>query len=69
VTGDGKQESILTISDAEQGAQIIVYNKEGEHLAAGPAIDRGYRWRHQLAVAPFGPNDELEIADVLTPHI
>ncbi len=32
-------------------------------------MGRGYRWRHQLAIAPFGPNGEVEIAAVLTPHI
>jgi len=26
-------------------------------------------WRHQIAVGPFGPNDETELVDVLTPHI
>jgi len=35
----------------------------------GPAVGRGNRWRHQIAVAPFGPNGELELAEVLTPHI
>ena len=35
----------------------------------GPAIGRGNRWRHQIAVAPFGPNGERELVDVLTPHI
>jgi hypothetical protein len=32
-------------------------------------IGRAYRWRHQLAVAPFGPDGDLELAAVLTPHI
>jgi hypothetical protein len=67
--GDGVREIIVTISDLEQGAQIVLYNEEGEKLAAGPAIGNGYRWRHQIAVAPFGPNGEMELADVLTPHI
>jgi hypothetical protein len=38
-------------------------------VATGPAIGRGFRWRHQLVVAPFGPAGELELADILTPHI
>ena len=69
LTGDGKRDIIVTLSDADQGAQIVVFNEAGDQLAAGPAIGRGYRWRHQLAVAPFGPNGELELVDVLTPHI
>jgi hypothetical protein len=68
-TGDGKREIIVTLSDAEQGAQIVVYDEDGAQLATGPPIGRGYRWRHQLAIAPFGPNGELELAAVLTPHI
>jgi hypothetical protein len=67
--GDGVREIIVTISDLEQGAQIVLFSEKGEKLAAGPAIGNGYRWRHQIAVAPFGPNGEMELADVLTPHI
>ena len=69
LNGDGSREIIVTQSDAQNGAQIIAYNESGEQVAAGPAIGRGYRWRHQLAVAPFGPDGEVELVDVLTPHI
>ncbi|MCP4363261.1 MAG: hypothetical protein GY796_35115, partial [Chloroflexi bacterium] len=37
--------------------------------AQGAAVGQGNRWRHQIAVAPFGPNGEMELAAVLTPHI
>lgn len=67
--GDGRREIIVTVSDARQGAQIVAFNEAGERVAAGPAIGRGSRWRHQLAIAPFGPDGSLELADVLTPHI
>ena len=67
--GDGIPEIIVTVSNARQGARIIVFNEAGIQIAAGPAIGRGFRWRHQLAVAPFGPRGEIELADVLTPHI
>jgi endonuclease YncB( thermonuclease family) len=69
LTGDGEREIIVTLSDAESGARLAVYGETGERLAVGPAIGRGYRWRHQLAVAPFGPTGDLELADVMTPHI
>ncbi|MGB3717369.1 MAG: hypothetical protein WA996_23345 [Candidatus Promineifilaceae bacterium] len=69
ITGDGSREIILTLSDNEQGAQIVAYDENGVQVAAGPAIGRGHRWRHQLAVAPFGPDGEVELVDVLTPHI
>jgi hypothetical protein len=35
----------------------------------GPAIGRGNRWRHQLTAGPLGPDGEIEVADVVTPHI
>ncbi|MCH7802041.1 MAG: hypothetical protein IIC24_10950 [Chloroflexi bacterium] len=44
-------------------------NESGDLVAEGPAIGQGSRWRHQIAVAPFGPNGEMELVDVLTPHI
>jgi len=69
LNGDGRREIIVTISDSEQGAQVVVYSESGDQLAAGPAVGRGNRWRHQIAVAPFGVNGELELAEVLTPHI
>ena len=69
LNGDGQREIIVTLSDSAQGAQVVVYSESGERLAAGPAVGRGNRWRHQLAVAPFGVNGEPELAEVLTPHI
>jgi hypothetical protein len=67
--GDGAREIIVTVSDVEQGARLVVFGGAGQRLAAGQAIGQGYRWRHQLAVAPFGPKGEMELVDVLTPHI
>ncbi len=66
---NGEREIIVTVSNAQQGAQILVFNEDGQKIATGPDIGQGYRWRHQIAVAHFGPNDEIEIADVLTPHL
>jgi hypothetical protein len=69
LNGDGRREIIVTVSDADQGARIIVFDETGAQVAAGPAVGQGYRWRHQLVVAPFGPSKTLELADVLTPHL
>jgi len=69
LTGDGQREIIVTRSDAEIGAQILVYDERGNLIAKGSEIGRGYRWRNQLSVAPFSPSGELELTDVLTPHI
>lgn len=69
LNGDGSREIIVTFSDAIQGAQLAVYDQNGEILARSQAIGQGYRWRHQIAVAPFGPQGEWELVDVLTPHL
>jgi len=50
LTGDGRREVIVTVSDA-----------------SGPPIGRGLRWRHEIAVAPFGPGGETEISAVTLP--
>jgi hypothetical protein len=67
VDGDGEREVVVTVSDAERGARIVVFD-DGETVS-GPPVGTGFRWRHQLAVAPFGPGGETEIAAVKTPHI
>ena len=69
VDNDGEREIILTLSDLSNGGQITILNEQGEVELQGPGIGQGFRWRHQLAVAPFGLNGELELVDVLTPHI
>ncbi|NQW18814.1 MAG: hypothetical protein HQ478_15180 [Chloroflexi bacterium] len=69
VDGDDGREIIVTVSNDQVGAGLVVYNEPGDVIARGPAIGRGGRWRHQIAVAPFGPDGEIEIVDVLTPHI
>ncbi len=69
LNGDGEREIIVTVSNTQQGAQILVFSEDGQQIAAGPTIGQGYRWRHQIAVAPFGPKGEIELVDVLTPHL
>ncbi len=67
--GDGAREIIATLADEVSGAQLVVFSEEGEYLAEGPAVGRGFRWRHLLAAAPFGPAGENYLVDNLTPHL
>ena len=69
IDGDGDREIIVTVSNDQVGAGLVAYDESGAIVARGPVIGRGGRWRHQIAVAPFGPNGEIEVVDVLTPHI
>lgn len=69
LTRDGRREIIVTVSDADRGAQIFAFSETGDVVATGPAIGTGYRWRHQLVAAPFSDDGGLELVDVLTPHI
>jgi len=69
VDGNGIQDVITTISNGTLGAQVVVFNQEGQRIAEGPPIGRGFRWRHQLAWGAFGDNGEIGMIEVLTPHI
>ena len=69
VTGDGRRDVVVTESDADVGARVVAYDHDGTVLARGPPVGSGYRWRHQLAVAPFHPDGVPEVAVVRTPHI
>ncbi len=66
---DGQREIVATLSSQGEGARIVLYDEQGSVLAEGPAIGVGRRWRHAIAVAPFGPKGEMELAEVLTPHL
>jgi hypothetical protein len=66
---DGRREIVATLSSESTGAQLVLYAEDGKRLAESPAIGTGNRWRHAIAVAPFGPGGEMELAEVLTPHL
>ncbi len=68
VNGDGKQEIIVTLSNANEGARIAVFNEDGTEYGSSSAIGTGFRWRHQVAVAPFRPGGQY-LASVYIPHL
>ncbi|MFB6149175.1 MAG: hypothetical protein ABEJ48_05880 [Halobacteriales archaeon] len=69
LVGEGQRDIHVTVSDDRSGARQVVYGMDGTKRASGPGIGSGFRWRHQLAVAPFGPSGQRELAVVKTPHI
>jgi hypothetical protein len=66
---DGRELLVVTESADSVGSRIAVFNPQGELVTAGPFFGEPQRWRHLLAASPFGPNGEMEIAAVRTPHI
>ncbi len=60
---------LVTVSDADVGARLRLYDLDGHVVAESPPIGRGFRWMHQLASGPIGPGGEVEIVAVRTPHI
>eukprot|EP01026_Neomeris_dumetosa_P047355 TRINITY_DN4064_c0_g2_i1.p2 TRINITY_DN4064_c0_g2~~TRINITY_DN4064_c0_g2_i1.p2 ORF type:complete len:211 (-),score=32.87 TRINITY_DN4064_c0_g2_i1:177-809(-) len=67
---NGSEVIVSTLAEITQGALLTSYNvSTGDVWCQGPPIGQGFRWRNQMAVAPTGPNGELELIDVLTPHI
>lgn len=72
VNEDGVQDLITTVSDSRNGSRIRVYLFDGDQITGsvdGPPIGSGFRWQHQLAWGAFGPNSEMELVEVRTPHI
>lgn len=66
---DGEVEIIVTISNADQGARLAAFDLDGALVGESAPIGQGNRWRNQLAVGPFGPEGQIELIDVRTPHI
>ncbi len=70
--GDGRDEIVTTVSGQDTGARLVVFRYDDDGLrriASSAPIGSRNRWLHQIAVAPFGPEGEIEIAVVRTPHI
>jgi hypothetical protein len=47
---DGTREIIVTQSNSQDGARLVLYSEDGSLMAASTPIGQGFRWRHQLAV-------------------
>ena len=72
VDGNGREDIVTTVSNSSSGSRLRAYMWDGSKIKQevdGIAIGQGNRWQHQLTAGPLGPNGEIEIADVLTPHI
>ena len=69
IDNDGIRDIIVTLSNNQSGARIVAFLEDGTLLAESPAIQIGYRWRHQIAVSAFGINPQPILVSIRTPHI
>ena len=46
---------MVTVSDLDLGAGIVIFNETGERLAEGPKMGQPFRWRHQIGLENLGP--------------
>lgn len=67
--GDGDDEVIAVVSDARQGARLVVYSKRSGPLAETPPIGQSFRWLAPVGVADLDGDGSQDIAYVETPHL
>ncbi len=60
---------LVTVSNSNDGARLVLYDRSGQVVAESDPIGAGNRWRNQLAAGPIGPNGDFAVVDVRTPHI
>jgi len=66
---EGTEVLVTVASDARGGAQLVAFRADGSKLASGPAIGRGFRWRHLVGYGPVWPGGDFAVVSVRTPHI
>jgi len=65
-------EVVTLLADVDQGASVAVFGvREGglKLLAQTPFIGRSNRWRNVAGIADFDGDGNIQIAEVVTPHI
>ena len=70
--GDGRNEVITLLSSSSKGAAIAVYGiRDGQlqQLSRTPFVGRTNRWRNIGGMADYNGDGNIEIAEVITPHI
>ncbi|MDE0116838.1 MAG: hypothetical protein OXT07_09480 [bacterium] len=65
--GDGIHDVVLTVSNDSEIWIVVVSSTGGGVVAMSDPADRLLGWRQLVAVGPFGPSGQTEIAEVLYP--
>lgn len=66
---DGTYGFLVTVSDVQDGARLRAYDEWGTVIGESEPIGQGFRWLHQIGVGATGPDGEIEVIAVRTPHI
>ena len=69
VTGDGLPEVVVIETDVEKGAQLAIYDAEGQKLAQTPHIGQRNRWLAPIGAADLDGDGNIEIAYIDRPHL
>ena len=60
---------LVTVREAEKGARLRAFGEDGVVIAESDPLGQGFRWLHQIGVGRTGPDREIEVIAVRTPHI
>lgn len=69
VTGDGVAEVVVIETQRDLGAQLAIYDRFGNKLAATPHIGRSNRWLAPIGAADLDGDGHIEIAYIDRPHL
>ncbi|WP_254447291.1 VCBS repeat-containing protein [Ruegeria sp. HKCCA5426] len=66
---DGTNEVIVVETSVHEGAQLAIYNAQGEKIAATPHIGTRNRWLAPAGIWDLDNDGQIEIAYVDRPHL
>ncbi|SCZ53560.1 Repeat domain-containing protein [Epibacterium ulvae] len=69
ITGDGSPEVMVVETDVARGAQLAIYDADGEKLAETPHIGRTHRWLAPIGAADLDGDGHIEVAYIDRPHL
>ncbi len=70
--GFGKNHVVTLLSEQQNGASIAIFGlveDELQLIAQTPYVGRANRWRNIAGIADYDGDGNIEIAEVVTPHI